>query len=29
LTGKDLFQIAAIKFEEAAATPEGWRGSKY
>ena len=23
LTGKELFQIAAIKFEEAAATPEG------
>lgn len=23
LTGKDLYQIAAIKFEEAAATPEG------
>jgi hypothetical protein len=23
LTGEDLYQIAAIKFEEAAATPEG------
>jgi len=23
VTGEDLYQIAAIKFEEAAATPEG------